>query len=163
MTQKERNIYSELYDICFDNLKAYGIEEMTTKKETLLASLDLMPDTTDISLVYDVPGNDFVQALFYITFDRWAQPDETQKIKDDSLSERDFKGKVLRMVYESNERRIKNKVITNFIDYSGQYSVRVGKLKRRIRITKTKIVARIPLMWKVAIKGFINGLFGRKQ
>ena len=111
MTQKERNVYSELYDICFDNLKAYGIEEMTTKKETLLASLDLMPDTTDISLVYDVPGNDFVQALFYITFDRWAQPEEILKLKDDSLSERDFKDKVLRTVYESNERRIKKKYI----------------------------------------------------
>ena len=141
MTAKEKEVYSKIYDISLDNLKAYGVDNMSnlTNKETLIASLDLEPDATDISMAYDVPRNVFVQAIFYITFKRWAQPDELEKIRDDSLSDRDYKRAVLRSVYESTERRIKNKVVYNYIDYTGEYTFTVGKFKRRIRMTFTKI------------------------
>ncbi len=163
MTAKEKEVYSKIYDISLDNLKAYGVDNMSnlTNKETLIASLDLEPDATDISMAYDVPRNVFVQAIFYITFKRWAQPDELEKIRDDSLSDRDYKRAVLRSVYESTERRIKNKVVYNYIDYTGEYTFTVGKFKRRIRMTLTKIKARIPLKWKMAVKGFLNKLLGR--
>ena len=132
-----------------------------TNKETLVASLDLEPDATDISLAYDVPRDVFVQAIFYITFKRWAQPDELEKIRDDSLSDRDYKRAVLRSVYESTERRIKNKVVYNYIDHTNEYTFTVGKFKRRVRMTLTKIKAKIPLKWKMAVKGFLNKLLGR--
>ena len=162
MTEKEKEVYSKIYDISLGNLNAYGMENIITNKETLITSLDLKPDATDISTTFDVPREAFVQAVFYTTFTRWAQPDELEKIRDDSLSDRDYKRAVLRSVYDSTERRIKNKVVYNYIDHTNEYTFTVGKFKRRVRMTLTKIKAKIPLKWKMAVKGFIYKLLGRK-
>ena len=161
MTEKERTIYSKLYDITSENLQKAGGTMSGTPKEVLMASLDLKPDVTDLSLMFDIPRDIFVHALFYLTFRRWPADDEIEKLDDGTLNDLKFKRETLKSIYESTERRIRKSVINNYIDHSNEYVYSTGKIKRRIRITMTKIKAKIPLKWKMAIKGFLNKLLGR--
>lgn len=161
MTDKERTIYSKLYDITSDNLQKAGGTMNSTPKEILMATLELKPDAADFSLVYDIPRDILVHALFYITFRRWPADDEIEKLDDKSLNDLKFKRETLKSVYESTERRIRKGVVSNYIDHTNEYVYSTGKFKRRVRITMTKIKAKIPLKWKMAVKGFLNKLLGR--
>ena len=151
MTEKEKSVYSKLYDISSENLQAAGMT-MSTHKDTLMASLDLKPDVTDLSIMYDVPRDKFLQVLFYITFKRWIADDEVEKIDDGSLDDEKFKKEVLKSVYESTERRIKKCVVTNYVDHTNEYTYSIGKFRRRVRMTITKIKAKIPLKTKQKLK-----------
>ena len=162
MTDKERTIYSKLYDITSDNLQKAGGNMSCTPKEILMASLEFKPDVADFSLMYDIPRDMFVHALFYITFRRWPADDEIEKLDDKSLNDFKFKRENLKSIYESTERRIKKSVVNNYIDHTNEYVYSTGKFKRRVRITMTKIKAKIPLKWKVTVKGFLNKLLGRR-
>lgn len=161
MTEKERAIYSKLYDITSENLQKAGGTMSSTPKEVLMTSLELKPDAADFSLMLDIPRNIFVHAIFYITFRRWPADDEIEKLDDGTLNDLKFKRETLKSIYESTERRIRKSVITNYVDHTNEYIYSTGKIKRRIRITMTKIKAKIPLKWKVAVKSFLNKLLGR--
>ncbi len=160
MTDKERNIYSQIYDITQENLQKSGLS-MSTHKETLMASLNLRPDATDLSLMYDIPRDKYIQALFYLTFKRWPADDETEKMDDGSLDDEEFKKTALKSVYESTERRIKKSVVYNYVDYTNEYTYSIGKFRRRVRMTMTKIKAKIPLKTKIFLKDIVNKILRR--
>ena len=124
---------------------------MHTSNETLMATLKLEPDKADLSLLYDVPRDKYIQTLFLLTFRRWATEEDEQMDKGD-MSDEDFKQAVQKSVYESTERRIKKGVVYNYVNHSNEYTYSVGKFKRRVRLTMTKIKAKIPLKVKQPIK-----------
>ena len=153
MTNKEKDIYSKLYDITQDNLvKATG-KTMPTFKETFMAAVDLDSSQVDLSPAYDMPTDKYMQVLYYLTYQRWVGQDEEEKYKVENYSSEDeYKGAILKDVFESTERVITKSVVKNYIDYSDSDIKSVGKLKRSIRRFLTKIKAAIPLKYKMAVK-----------
>lgn len=160
MTEKEKSVYSKLYDMSMENLQKNGMT-MTTAKETMMASLTLEPDKTDLSIMYDIPRDIYIQVLFYITFRRWVADDEIAKMDIKNLDDETFRKALLKSVFDSTERRIKKSVVYNYIDYSNEYTFTIGRFKRRFRMTITKIKARIPLKFKKKVKDIILKILHR--
>ncbi len=158
MTDYERDIYSKIYDITEDNLKGSGLD-MVTYKETLMASLDQEPSFVDLSVINDIPKERSVQALFYILFGRWVINDEEKTYYTDSNdNDKDFKIKLLSKIYNSTERMHAKRVIANYVDYSGESNLKVGKFKRNLLKFYANIKAKIPLGVKSKIKNLFLGI-----
>ena len=153
MTQKETDTYSQLFDLTEERLVEVGGGKMPTFKETFMNSLDLDPVNTDLSRAYNIPADKYMQVLYFLLFQKWVAKDEEERFKlEDYASEDDYKNAVLKDAYDSTERAIYKKVVSNYVDFSNENVKAVGKVKRKIRRTFTKIKAAIPLKYKMAVK-----------
>ena len=160
MTQKERDIYSNLFDITEKNLTDSGMQPRPAYKETLMAALELDPVNTDLSGVYNIPAKKFMQVLYYLLFQKVAAEDEEARFNiEDYSSEDEYRKAVLKDAFESTERAIHKKAVTNYVDFSNADIKTVGKAKRKIRRIITKIKAAIPLKYKMAVKKVFLKIF----
>ena len=158
MTVKERDIYSKIYDITEENLQGSGVE-MVSYKETLMASLYQEPSFVDLSVMNDIPREKYVQALYYILFGRWVINDEEKSFYEDvNESDKDFKARVLSKTYNSTERMHAKRVVKNYLNYSGEGNLKVGKFKRKLLKIYAGIKAIIPLSVKSKIKNLFFGI-----
>ncbi len=162
MTDSERNTYSKLFDITEQNLLDAGCDKMPTFKETFMASLELDPAASDLSLAYGIPKDKFMQVLYYVAFRRWVAEDEVkERLSEEYSSDEEFKNLILKNVFECTERAIKKKVVFNYADLSDEGIQAVGRFKRKVRRTLTKIKAAIPLEQKMAVKKIFLKIINR--
>ena len=69
MTSKELSIYSKLYDVTEENMSGTGVD-METCKDTFMKVLQVRPEQTDLSMMYDVPADKYVQVMYSLVLKR---------------------------------------------------------------------------------------------
>ena len=154
MTEAEKSIYLNIYDIVEENVSKNG-EDMVSYKETYVSSLELDTSFADLSLLEGIPKDKFMQALYYCLFYRWISKDEEAAFNSSEKDEEELKQELIDKVYNSTERVTANRVVSNRSSYSADGNKKIGKLKRRIIKTIARIKAAIPLSIKVKIKNLL--------
>ncbi len=152
MTSKELSIYSKLYDVTEENLSGTGVD-METCKDTFMKVLQVRPEQTDLSMMYDVPTDKYVQVMYSLVLKRLVTEEEVDNWNARHFnSEQEFKDEVMKAVVSFTERNRKKSVISNYVDPSEEVNYSAGKIKKKFRKIIIKIKALIPLKIKVALK-----------
>lgn len=152
MTNKELSIYSKLYDVTENNLAGTGVE-MGTCKDVFLKTAQVRPEYADLSLMYDVPADEYVQVMYSLILKRLITDEETDSWKARSFkTEQELKEVVGKTVIAFTERNVKKSVIANYVDSSEEASYSMGRVKKILKRITIKIKAIIPLKIKIALK-----------
>ena len=155
MTEAEKNVYLNIYDIVEENLSKSG-EDMVTYKETYVSSLELDTSFADLSLLEGIPKDKFMQALYYCLFYRWISKDEEAAFNSLEKDEKELKQELIDKVYNSTERVTANRVVSNRSSYSVDGNKKIGKFKRIFIKMIARIKAAIPLSFKIKIKNLLS-------
>ena len=116
LSEKENSIYKQLYDITSKNFDGrYGT--LQGSKGAFIASVNLEPHRTDLSVLADVPIDDFLEASYFSVLRRFpdATAAEIWKQKRPTMSEETYKEKVVFSLINSRERSIRGVTVYNNI------------------------------------------------